>query len=120
MNQLYQQGLSIRFLFILWLCLFALLLGIHHEIFFAIHIESGDGAANSLLIQQAKTFNLLTGNYSRIGFYHPGPAILYVLAAGEFLFFDWLSIVPSPFSGQLIAVVIYNAFFITLFFNIQE
>ena len=34
--------------------------------------ESGDFAANSLLIQEAKSFSLWVGNYSRVGFNHPG------------------------------------------------
>ncbi|WP_298625779.1 hypothetical protein [uncultured Legionella sp.] len=80
----------------------------------ALHTESGDFAADSLLIQDAKSFKLLVGHYSWLGFNHPGPAILYVLALGELIFFDWLHMVPSPFSGQLIAVAFYNAFWIVL------
>lgn len=71
--------------------------------------EVGDFAANSLLIQEAKSFGLFVGNYSRVGFNHPGPAILYVLAAGEFVFYDALKLVPSPVGGQLLAVGIYSA-----------
>ncbi len=71
--------------------------------------EVGDFAANSLLIQDAKSFGLFVGNYSRVGFNHPGPAILYVLAAGEFVFYDALKLVPSPVGGQLLAVGIYSA-----------
>lgn len=78
----------------------------------AVNVEIGDFAANSLLIQDAKSFGLLVGNYSRVGFNHPGPAILYVLAAGEWLFHDVLHWVPSPFSGQLVAIALYNAFWI--------
>src|SRR5438270_2158101 len=48
--------------------------------------EQGDAGANSILIEQAKHFTLLTGNYSREHFHHPGPAYLYVQAAGEYLF----------------------------------
>ncbi|MBB4863850.1 hypothetical protein HNP46_002710 [Pseudomonas nitritireducens] len=76
--------------------------------------EMGDFAANSLLIQDAKSFSLLVGNYSRVGFNHPGPAILYVLAAGEYVFFDKLGWVNYAFAGQLISVVLYNAFWLTL------
>jgi len=85
--------------------------------YFAISVavnEIGDFAANSLLIQEAKSFGLLVGNYSRVGFNHPGPAILYVLAAGEYLFYDRLALVDHAFSGQLIAVAFYNAFWLTL------
>lgn len=80
--------------------------------------EVSDFAANGVLIQQAKTGWLLTGNYSRVGFNHPGPAILYVLAAGEFFLFDKLHIVPSPFSGQLVAVAAYNALWLAMIFRL--
>jgi hypothetical protein len=78
--------------------------------------ELGDFAANSLLVLDAKHLQLLYGNYSRIGVNHPGPAILYVLAAGEWLFYDVLHIAPSPFSGQLLAVCLYSAAWFTLIF----
>jgi len=71
--------------------------------------EVGDFAANSLLIQDAKSLKLLVGNYSRLGFNHPGPAILYVLAAGETLFHDVFNLGISPVGAQLIAVGIYSA-----------
>jgi hypothetical protein len=80
--------------------------------------EVGDFAANSLLVQDAKTITLLTGNYSRVGFNHPGPAILYVLALGELIFHDWLHLVTSPFSGQLVAVALFNSFWIVIFFSL--
>jgi len=76
--------------------------------------EVGDFAANSLLVLDAKSFNLWVGNYSRVGFNHPGPAILFVLAAGEIVFHDLAGLVKSPFSGQLIAVSFYSAFWICL------
>ncbi|MFM0499343.1 hypothetical protein [Paraburkholderia caffeinilytica] len=74
--------------------------------------ESGDFAANSLLVLQAKHFSLLVGNYSRVGFNHPGPAFLYVLAAGEIAFFDLTRWVTSPFSGQIYAVALLSGFWI--------
>lgn len=82
------------------------------------NIELGDFAANSLLIQDAKHFALVHGNYSRVGFNHPGPAILYVLAFGELVFHDLLHVVPSPFSGQLLAVALYNAAWLVAIFAI--
>ncbi len=82
----------------------------------AVTNEAGDFAANSVLIQSAKSFSLWVGNYSRVGFNHPGPAILYVLAAGEVVFHDWLHLVDYPFAGQVMAVAFYNAFWITLAF----
>lgn len=74
--------------------------------------EVGDFAANSVLVQEAKRFHLLVGNYSRIGFNHPGPAFLYVLAAGEVVFFDLGRLVASPFSGQIFSVALLSAFWI--------
>lgn len=81
-----------------------------------VNFEVRDYAANSVLIAQAKHLTLLYGNYSRVGFNHPGPAILYVLAAGELVLHDWLHLVVSPFSGQLAAVCFYNAAWATLIF----
>jgi hypothetical protein len=78
-------------------------------------IEIGDAAANSILVNAAKDFSLLTGNYSRLGFNHPGPFILYFLAFGEYVFFDFLKLLPSPIGAQLFSVAIYNSLWIVLF-----
>lgn len=72
-------------------------------------VEDGDYAANSLLIEQAKQLSLLQGHYSRVGFNHPGPAFLYVQAAGEAFWFDLLRAVPAPFNGQVLASFALNA-----------
>jgi hypothetical protein len=79
----------------------------------SVNHESSDFAANTLLVLDAKRFQLIYGHYSRVGFNHPGPALLYVLAFGELLFHDWLQLVPSPFSGQLLAVDLYEAAWLT-------
>ncbi|MGB6457166.1 MAG: hypothetical protein WBH47_22065 [Streptosporangiaceae bacterium] len=71
--------------------------------------ENQDFAANTIAVLQAKHFQLLTGNYSKEGFFHPGPAFLYVMAAGEALFHDALHLVPTPWNGQLIAVLLLNS-----------
>jgi hypothetical protein len=76
--------------------------------------ENQDFAANTIAILQAKHFQLLTGNYSKEGFYHPGPAYLYLMAAGESLFHDVLHAVPTPWNGQLLAVLLLNAALIGL------
>jgi len=76
--------------------------------------EGGDFAANSLLVLKAKKLSLLIGNYSRVGFNHPGPAIIYVLAFGEFIFYDLFKVVSHPISGQLIIACFYNAFWLIL------
>lgn len=71
--------------------------------------EVGDAAANSLLVNEAKSFDLLTGHYSRVGFNHPGPGVLYLQAAGEALFTDLLGLTPGPYNGQVVAVLLFHA-----------
>src|ERR1700684_1020412 len=71
--------------------------------------ESADMGANSILIEQARRFTLLVGNYSREGFNHPGPAFLYVQSWGESSFWGALHVVPPAWHGQLIGLYILNA-----------
>jgi hypothetical protein len=94
---------------VLFLLIVAALVGFEWNMLRHVNHEVSDFAANSLLIQDAKRLHLIYGNYSRVGFYHPGPAILYVLAFGELVFHDWLHLVPSPLSGQLLGGILYNA-----------
>lgn len=76
--------------------------------------EQGDSGANSILIEQARHFTLLVGNYSRERFNHPGPAFLYVEAAGESLFQNALHLVPTAWNGQMLAVYTLNGCFVAL------
>jgi len=85
-----------------------LVLAVNFQIFTQPIVEAGDFAANSLLVQQAKHFRLLTGHYSRWHFMHPGPAFLYLFALGEFLFYEVLHVVPAPYNGQLLITILFN------------
>jgi len=76
--------------------------------------EDADMGANSILIEQARHFTLLVGNYSRDRFHHPGPAYMYVQAAGESLFWAWLHVVPTAWNGQLIATYALSSMFLAL------
>jgi hypothetical protein len=76
--------------------------------------EDADMGANSILVEQARRFRLLVGNYSREKFDHPGPAYLYVKAAGEQLFWAATRLVPTAWNGQLLAVYGLNALFVAL------
>ena len=76
--------------------------------------EQGDSAANSILIAQAKHFTLLVGNYSREGFNHPGPGYMYVQAFGEYLFQNWLHVVPTAWNAHVLAVFTLNGVFAAL------
>jgi hypothetical protein len=76
--------------------------------------ERGDFAANSIITADAKHFELLVGNYSRLGFHHPGPAFFYVQAFGEWLFHDLLGVVPTPWNGQWLALLALNSVLLAL------
>ena len=76
--------------------------------------EDADMGANSILIEQARHFTLLVGNYSRYHFHHPGPAYMYVQAAGESLLWAWLHVVPTAWNGQLFAVYLLNSMFVAV------
>ena len=76
--------------------------------------EDADMGANSILVEQARHFTLLVGNYSRDHFHHPGPAYMYVMAAGESLFWAGLHVVPTAWNGQLLAVYALNGMFMAL------
>ncbi|MEC4594057.1 MULTISPECIES: hypothetical protein [Nitrospirillum] len=78
--------------------------------------DAGDFAANSMLIAKMRSFSLWVGNYSRVGFNHPGPAILYILGLGEFVLYSGLHLVASPLSGQFVGGFLYNAFWLTVLF----
>ncbi len=92
---------------------------IRNSYLFSVNIrEDGDSAVNSILVQKALHGRLLVGNYSRVGFHHPGPAFLYVMAAGEALFYRLLGVAASPFNGQLLGVFALNALLIGLVVSI--
>ena len=92
-----------------FLLLAAVLLIRNAYLFSARIYENQDYGANSIAVLQAQHLRLLTGNYSKKGFYHPGPAFLYVMAAGESVFHGLLHLVPTPWNGQLIAILLLNA-----------
>lgn len=74
----------------------------------AMNLSTGDHAANSLLVQKAKGLSLDHGNYSRVGFFHPGPFFFYVMAAGEVLFHDFMGLAKSPEAGHRLAIALLN------------
>jgi hypothetical protein len=98
----------------LWLAILFVLCWRNRYVFSFPIRENGDFAANSLLVNQATHFQLLVGNYSRVGFHHPGPAFLYVQAVGQVVFYSFLHLVPAQYNGQLVAVYVLNAAFLAL------
>ncbi|MEC4593570.1 MULTISPECIES: hypothetical protein [Nitrospirillum] len=109
-------GGKYRTIAIFFIIIFLALLVSSWRIISAHYVEASDFATNTLLIMRIKSFSLWIGNYSRVGFNHPGPALLYVLGLGEFIFFNGLHLVASPLGGQLLAVLLYNSFWITALF----
>jgi hypothetical protein len=99
--------------FVLWLVLAAGLIAWDHKFYFVDeHWEVGDAAANALQIRQAKHLNELHGNYSRFKFHHPGPGFFYGYAAGEWVLYDLLRVVPSPYNAHVfVGVLIQTGFF---------
>lgn len=94
--------------------LFALLC-VRNRFLFSTHLfEQGDAGANSILIDQAKHFTLLVGNYSRQRFNHPGPAYMYVQAFGEYLFQDALHVVPTAWNAHMLFVFALNSAFVAM------
>jgi hypothetical protein len=84
--------------------LFVALVVAGREVYFGTSVlEVGDSAVNALQIDNAKRGAEIYGNYSRWEFNHPGPAFFYVYAAGEYLFHDWLGLVPTPHNAHLLA-----------------
>ena len=70
-------------------------------------IEFADFASNALQITNAKHFAEIHGNHSRWGFYHPGPALWYLCATGEYLFHDWLG-VSSPHAAHVLIGIVFQ------------
>jgi hypothetical protein len=90
-------------------CLVAGILVVRNAFLFRTPLyELADYADDSILIAQARRLTLLVGNYSREHFTHPGPAYLYVQAAGEWLFWSALHWVPTAWNGQLLAAFLLN------------
>lgn len=81
-------------------------------IFNKVVFEDGDFAANSILVDKSIAREWLVGHYSRFGFYHPGPFLLYVLALGELLFFRVFHVAASPYGGQFIGLILMSATFV--------
>jgi hypothetical protein len=93
----------------------AMMLCVRNRFLFSTRLyEDADMGANSILVEQARHFTLLVGNYSRDHFHHPGPGYMYVKAAGESLFWAWLHVVPTAWNGQLLAVYALNSLFVGL------
>lgn len=64
-------------------------------------VELADDAVNGIMIENARHFAQLYGNYSRFEFWHPGPAFYYVYALGQWLLCDLAGVAPAPHNAHL-------------------
>lgn len=93
-----------------FLILFVLFCLLRRDLFAAVAVVPiEDFAANDLLILEAKSLALLHGNYSRVGFYHPGPFFFQLMAIFETVLHDWTRIVHSPVAAAIVAGLFINA-----------
>ena len=72
-------------------------------------LEMGDGAVNALAIRDALNWERIHGNYSRWGFFHPGPVFFYWQGAWEWLLCDLTSLATAPMGAHHFALVVLNA-----------
>jgi hypothetical protein len=106
----------------LLLALMLLICILNRDVLFATGlIPANDYAANDLLIQDAKSFSLYHGNYSRVGFYHPGPFFFQIMAICESIMVDWLALFKSPVSAHIFAgFLIHSVAIVVLFFSYRD
>lgn len=96
----------IPFLFsFIFLCFYAKTRLLEHNVY-----PVGDLAADMLLANQIDTKGyLLTGQYSRFGFHHPGPFFFYLTHLFEGIFSPFLS---SRAAVWTLAMIFFNSFFL--------
>ena len=108
-----------RVAFPLTTVIFTLLLLNNWQYLFATRLcENADWAADSLLVREAEHGPMFHGHYSQWHFYHPGPALIDTLVAGEALLFDALHVVPTPYNAQLIAICLVTTLAFSLALSI--
>jgi hypothetical protein len=89
-----------------------LVLVANRDLFTVPIIEDGDFAIYAIQIQDAKVLHELLGNNSRWHFHHPGPAFFYLFGAGEYVFHDWLHLVPAALNAHILTVILLNTAFL--------
>lgn len=86
--------------FMVWINWYALLRVVFVE---------GDIASDILHMYTAEDKLLLTGHYSRFGFMHPGPFLLYCNFVADKLFGTML---PGPFNTMVLSIITVNSLFL--------
>jgi len=89
------------------------------DIFRVASYEQADDAANALSINRAKHGDEIYGNYSRFNFRHPGPAFVYVYAAGEIVLEDWLGAISPRQNAHILTGILLQVSFLALAIGIS-
>lgn len=76
--------------------------------------EVGDGAVNALAIRDAMDGVRIHGNYSRWGFFHPGPAFFYWQAGAEWLLCEFTQLAASPMAAHHFGMLMLQAALLAL------
>jgi len=103
-----------RTVFLSWLVLVSVVLWEDRGILRTPLYEQADDAANALSINRATHGMEIYGNYSRFEFRHPGPAFVYVYAAGEAVLDDCLGLVAPRHNAHLLTGILLQAAFLAL------
>ena len=70
---------------------------------------TGDLASDSIIVSLAKRLRLNHGHYSQFAFFHPGTAMFYFEAFGQWLFYNVLHLFPTESNAQLATLFLANA-----------
>lgn len=74
--------------------------------------ETGDLASDSIMVSLAKHFRLNHGHYSQFNFFHPGAAMFYIEAFGQWVLYNLFHLFPTESNAQLATLLVVNAGFI--------
>jgi hypothetical protein len=103
-----------RTLFLLCFTFSAVILSLYARQYFSIEeiYPWGDDATDMLLANKIQSDGyLLTGQYSRFGFNHPGPFFFYVTYISEKIFSNFI---PSIHGAWVFGLILLNSFFLAI------
>jgi hypothetical protein len=86
----------------------------HRRRLFSPAYEYMDQAANSLLMRDSLSMGMFHGNYSRVGFNHPGPIFLWIQAAFELVFYRITGLLATPYNAHILGAIVIAAGFLSV------
>lgn len=82
---------------------------LNYDVLLADRIHNMDRTLIELSVEQARTFDIFSGAFSRFGFRHPGPFYYYYLSFGDY-FFSWIN---NPTASYRLLTLIFNIIILT-------